>query len=206
MASTELYLWTTPNGYKPLLLLEELGTPYEARPIHIGKGEQHTPAFLEINPNGKIPALVDRLDDGRTIKIFESGAILVYLAEKSGKFLPAGGQERADVLSWLMFQMGGVGPMLGQYGHFKRVKPDVEYGLERYGAEAKRLLSVLEGRLSQHPFLAGEYSIADMATYPWIRGAESFYQMDLSPYPALQRWLGAIGERPATRRAYAWTP
>ncbi len=201
----DLYLWGTPNGYKPLLMLEELGLPYQAHAIDINKGAQKEPGYLAINPNGKIPALIDHLDDGSQVKIFESGAILIYLAEKTGKLLPPSGQARADALAWLMFQMGGVGPMFGQLGHFRMARPDNEYGVERYGNEVKRLLAVLDQQLAQRPFLAGDYSIADIATHPWVKGVGRL-GLSLDPWPAVARWAGAISDRPAAQRTYAWKP
>ncbi len=201
----ELYTWTTPNGRKPLILLEELGLPYEAHAIDIGAGEQHEPTFLAINPNGKIPALVDRLDDGSHVQLFESGAVLIYLAEKCGRLLPSSGQARAETLSWLMFQVGGVGPMFGQLGHFRRLDARNEYALERYGDETKRLFSVLDQRLKEVPYLAGEYSIADIATYPWAKALEMF-ELPKDDYPHVVTWMETIGERAAVKKAEAWKP
>ncbi len=192
-----LYTWTTPNGLKPLILLEELGLPYETHWIDIGKGEQHEPNFLRINPNGKIPALVD--DD---VRVFESGAVLMHLAEKTGRFLPASGQARADVLTWLFFQMGGVGPMFGQLGHFLRAEEQVPYAIERYRNEVLRLYGVLDERLSEVENLAGEYSIADMATLGWA-DAHGYLKLSIDDFPHVKRWIERLNERPAVQRARA---
>ncbi len=196
----DLYAWTTPNGYKPLILLEELGLEYRLYPINIGKGQQHTPGFLRINPNGKIPALVEGAGTADQIVVFESGAILIHLAEKAGRFLPTSGQPRATVLSWLMFQMGGVGPMFGQLGHFMMAKEQIEYALNRYRKETERLYTVLDGRLAEAEYLGGEYSIADIATYPWA-GALDRFGIPRESYPNVARWLDKVGERPAVAKA-----
>lgn len=198
----DIYVWSTPNGRKPLILLEELGLPYTLRPVDLGKRQQLEEAFLAINPNGKIPALVDEPGTDRETRVFESGAILIYLAEKGGRFLPKEGQARADALAWLMFQMGGIGPMLGQYGHFARHEEKIPYAIERYKKESERLLSVLDGRLASAPFLAGEYGIADIATYPWV-SVLAGYGFDMSRWPHLDRWIAGIGERPAVKKAMA---
>jgi GST-like protein len=200
----ELYTWGTPNGRKVSIMLEECGLPYEVHPIDITKGEQFAPGFLAINPSGKIPAIVDpRGPDGRAISLMESGAILVYLAGKTGKFLPAGERGKYEALQWLMFQMGGVGPMFGQAHHFLRYAPEkVPYAIERYRKETARLYGVLERRLAEHAFLAGEYSIADIATYPWVARHE-WHDIDLAACPAVRRWFKAIGKRPAVRRGMA---
>lgn len=201
--TTRLYAWSTPNGYKPILLLEELGVPYELIPIDIGKGQQHTPEFLRVNPNGKIPALIDEPGEGQpAVSIFESGAILVYLAEKTGRFLPAEGPARYQTLSWLMFQMGGVGPMLGQAGHFLRASEKIPYAIERYVNEARRLYGVLDGRLGEAEYLGGEYSIADIATFPWVRQPQ-YFTLSLDEFPNVKRWVEAIAARPAVVRALA---
>lgn len=201
----DLYAWTTPNGYKPILMLEELGAEYRLHPVHLGKDEQHSPEYLRINPNGKIPALVDEAGTPGEVVVFESGAILIYLAEKFGRFLPASGQARASALAWLMFQMGGVGPMFGQLGHFmmsKEPPEKLEYGLNRYRGETERLYGVLDRRLGEAPFLAGEYGIADMATFPWARSFERF-GIPRERFPNVARWLDEVGSRPAVAKAIA---
>jgi GST-like protein len=201
----DLYFWTTPNGYKVTILLEELGIEYRVIPVHIGKGEQFNPDFLKISPNNKIPALVDHeAPDGKPITLFESGAIMMYLAEKSGwRFMPAEFRSRSDVVQWLMFQMGGVGPMLGQAHHFRRyAKEQIPYAIERYTQEATRLYRVLDKRLGDAEYLAGQYSIADMAVYPWLRPYK-WQGQDIAVWPNLQRWYSAIRERPAVQRGLA---
>jgi GST-like protein len=200
----DLYFWPTPNCYKISILLEELGLPYTVMPIHIGKGEQYTPEFEAINPNGKVPALVDHHGpDGEPITIFESGAIMIYLAEKSGNFFPQVTASRMAVLEWLMFQMGSVGPMLGQAHHFRKyAKTKIPYAVDRYTQEATRIYTVLDKRLSNTPFLAGEYSIADMAVYPWLRPYR-WQGQELSEFSNLQRWYSAVRERPAVQRGLA---
>jgi GST-like protein len=200
----DLYFWPTPNCYKISILLEELGLPYTVMPIHIGKGEQYTPEFEAINPNGKVPALVDHHGpDGEPITIFESGAIMIYLAEKSGNFFPQATASRMAVLEWLMFQMGSVGPMLGQAHHFRKyAKTKIPYAVDRYTQEATRIYTVLDKRLSNTPFLAGEYSIADMAVYPWLRPYR-WQGQELSEFSNLQRWYSAVRERPAVQRGLA---
>lgn len=201
----DLYFWTTPNGYKLTILLEELGLKYNVIKVHIGKGEQFQPAFLEISPNGKVPALVDHDGpDGRPMAMFESGAMMMYLAEKSGwMFMPQDTRQRYDVVQWLMFQMASVGPMLGQAHHFRNYAPEKHaYSIERYTNEARRLYDVLERRLSDSEYLAGDYSIADMATYPWIRP----YKMQgqhLNEFPNLSRWYASVRARPAVQRGLA---
>lgn len=196
----DLFTYTTPNGRKPAILLEETGLPYTAYPVNIGKGEQFSPEFVAINPNSKIPAIVDRETD---TTVFESGAILIYLAEKAGRFLPTDGKSRSQVLQWLMFQMGGVGPMFGQLGHFRRSAPEkLSYAIQRYEKETLRLLSVLDQQLSQQPFLAGDYSIADIATYPWVM-AHDYLEVSLEDYPHLQRWVKTLGDRPAVQQGMA---
>jgi GST-like protein len=196
----KLYTWTTPNGIKPILLLEELGIPYEMHWVDIGKGKQHEPAYLRINPNGKIPALED---DG--LPIFESGAILIHLAEKAGRFLAPSGRARSDALAWLFFQVGSVGPMFGQLGHFLHAEEKVPYAIDFYRKETERLYGVLDQRLGEAEYLAGEYSIADMATFGWA-GAMSRLRIDPAPYPNVTRWLARLGERPAVQRAQAKKP
>lgn len=200
----ELYTWGTPNGRKVSIMLEECGLPYKVHPIDITKGEQFAPGFLAINPNGKIPAIVDpQGPEGKPIGLMESGAILVYLAGKTGKFLPSGERGKYEALQWLMFQMGGVGPMFGQAHHFLRYAPEkVPYAIERYKKETTRLYGVLERRLAGHEFLAGEYSIADIATYPWVARHE-WHDIDLAACPAVLRWFKAIGKRPAVQRGMA---
>jgi GST-like protein len=200
----DLYYWTTPNGHKITMFLEEVGLPYRIIPVNIGKGEQFDPAFLGIAPNNRIPAIVDQAPahGGAPISLFESGAILLYLAEKSSKLLPADIRGRAEVTQWLFWQMGGLGPMLGQNHHFSRYAPEkIPYAIERYVKETNRLYGVLNRRLADRPFVAGEYSIADIAAYPWIVPYEAQGQK-LEDFPHLKRWFEAIRERPATIRAY----
>jgi GST-like protein len=200
----DVYTWPTPNGHKVHILLEECGLPYAVHPVDIGAGEQFAPEFLAISPNNKIPAIVDSEGpDGEPISLFESGAILVYLAAKAGRFLPIDTRAKYDVLQWLMFQMGGVGPMLGQAHHFRNYAPErVPYGIERYTNEAKRLYGVLDRRLAVtgNWLAAGEYSIADIATWPWIR-SHANQGIELADYPNVARWFERIGERAAVRRA-----
>jgi GSH-dependent disulfide-bond oxidoreductase len=201
----DLYFWTTPNGYKVTILLEELGLPYRVVPVHIGKGEQFNLEFLKINPNNKIPALVDhQAPDGKPLTLFESGAIMMYLAEKSGwRFMPADLRRRYEVVEWLMFQMGGIGPMLGQAHHFRRyAKEQIPYAIERYTNEATRLYRVLNKRLGETEYLAGDYSIADMAVYPWLRPYK-WQGQDIAAWPNLQRWYNAVRARPAVQRGLA---
>lgn len=198
----EVWSWPTPNGHKVHIALEELALPYTVVPVNIGAGEQFTPEFLAITPNHRIPALVDPDGPGgQRIALFESGAILIYLAEKAGRLIPADPAARLACLQWLMFQMGGVGPMFGQYGHFHTYAPEkLPYAMDRYAKEVKRLHRVLEKRLSQAEYLAGaDYSIADIATFPWIRLPER-RGVDLSEFPAVKRWHDAITARPATLR------
>ncbi|MDQ5849261.1 MAG: glutathione S-transferase N-terminal domain-containing protein [Pseudomonadota bacterium] len=204
----DLYTWTTPNGRKVSIMLEECGLPYRVHKIDIGKGEQFTPEYLKINPNGKIPAIVDPDGpDRKPISMMESGAILVYLAGKTGKLLPASARGKYEALQWLMFQMGGVGPMFGQAHHFMRAKKDeVPYGSERYGNEAKRLYGVMDRQLEKKRFLSGgEYTIADIATYPWVARHE-WHRVDLGEFPNVERWYDAIGARPAVARGMAVPP
>jgi GST-like protein len=198
----ELWSWPTPNGHKVHIALEELGLPYTVVAVDIGAGEQFKPEFLAITPNHRIPAIVDPDGPGGApLSLFESGAILIYLAEKAGSLLPAAPAGRYASLQWLMFQMGGVGPMFGQYNHFAAYAPEkLPYAVERYANEVARLHRVLETRLQQAPYLAGEeYSIADIATFPWVRNPER-RGIDLSAYPAVQRWHDAIAARPAVQR------
>jgi GSH-dependent disulfide-bond oxidoreductase len=201
----DLYFWITPNGYKATILLEELGWKYNVIPVNIGKGDQFKPEFLKISPNNKIPAMVDHDGpDGQPIAIFESGAMLMYLAEKSGgKFMPQDTRKRYDVIQWLMFQMASVGPMLGQAHHFRRYAPEkIQYAIDRYTNEARRLYNVIDKRVAEVPYLAGEYSIADMATYPWLR-THNWQGQDLNDFPNLKRWYEAIEARPAVQRGLA---
>ena len=198
----DLYTWSTSNGRKASIMLEELGADYTVHPIHIGKGDQFTPEYLAINPNGKIPAIVDSDGPGGApIAVFESGAILIYLAEKHGRFLPTEPVARMEVIQWLMFQMGGIGPMFGQVHHFLRAaKEQVPYGIERYGTEVRRLYGVLDRRLEGRDHLAGDgYSIADIATYPWVFRRE-WQGVDLADFPNVKRWFDALGARPAVER------
>jgi GST-like protein len=200
----DLYFWTTPNGYKPLIFLEEAGVPYTIQPVNISKGEQFEPAFLEISPNNRIPAIVDSAprNGGAPIPLFESGAILLYLAEKTGRYLPKDPAGRAEVMQWLFWQMGGLGPMLGQNLHFSTYAPEkIPYAIERYQNETERLYRVMDTRLADRPYLAGAYSIADMASYPWIIRLER-EQPRLARFPNLRRWVEAIGQRQAVIRAY----
>jgi GST-like protein len=196
----DLYTWTTPNGRKVSIMLEELGLPYQVHPINIGKDEQFAPGYLKINPNGKIPSIVDpEGPDGKPIALMESGAILIYLARKTGKLLPEGGRGEYEVLQWLMFQMGGVGPMFGQTHHFLRAaKEQVPYAIERYSKETRRLYGVLNERLKERDYLAGAYSIADIGTYPWVARYE-WHKTDLGDFPGVKRWFDAISARPAVK-------
>ncbi len=201
----DLYYWTTPNGHKITMFLEEAGLPYTIRPVNIGKGEQFTPEFLAIAPNNRMPAIVDHApqDGGAPISIFESGAILLYLAEKTGRFLAPDLRVRSETLEWLFWQMGGLGPMAGQNHHFSQYAPEkIPYAIERYVKETNRLYGVMNKRLADRPFLAGDYSIADMASYPWIVPYERQGQK-LEDFPHLKRWFEAIAARPATIAAYA---
>ena len=200
----DLYTWKTPNGRKVSVMLEECDLAYNAHPIDIGKGEQHTPQFLALNPNGRIPAITDsKGPEGKPITLFESGAILVYLAGKTGRFLPASDHGKYIALQWLMFQMGGVGPMFGQVHHFLRAaKEQVPYAIERYSKEKDRLYGVLDKRLGEAAYLAGEYSIADIATYPWVARYE-WHKTELANFPNVKRWFEAIGDRPAVPRGMA---
>ena len=195
----DLYTWATPNGRKVSIMLEELGLPYEIHSIDIGKGEQHAPEFLKISPNNKIPAIVDR-EAG--VSMSQSGAILLYLAEKTGRFMPADAAARREVMEWLMFQMGDLGPMLGQAHHFLKFNPGkAPYAEERYRHEANRLYGVLDGRLADRDHLAGDYSVADIATWPWISRFE-WHQVELDAYPNVRRWYLAIAARPAVQAGY----
>jgi len=200
----DLYYWTTPNGHKVTLFLEETGLDYRIVPVNIGAGDQFKPDFLAIAPNNRIPAIVDTEPQGggAPVSVFESGAILLYLAEKTGRFLPADLRGRAEVLQWLFWQMGGLGPMAGQNHHFRLYAPEkLPYAIERYVNETNRLYGVMNIRLADREYLAGDYSIADMAAYPWVVPYERQGQ-DLADFPHLKRWFEAIGARPATVRAY----
>jgi GST-like protein len=200
----QIWSWPTPNGHKVHIMLEELGLPYEMVPVDIGAGDQFKPAFLALTSNHRIPALVDPEGPSGRIELFESGAILIYLAEKTAKLMPSEPNARYACLQWLMFQMGGVGPMFGQYNHFAAYAPEkLPYAIERYGDEVKRLHRVLETRLKTSKYLASdEYSIADIATFPWVRNPGR-RGIDLADYPAVQRWHDAIAARPAVERGVA---
>ena len=204
----ELHYWPTPNGHKIPIFLEEAGLEYAIVPVDIGKGDQFKPEYLAISPNNKMPAIVDTApsDGGAPVSVFESGAILVYLADKIGRFLPRGLRERNETLEWLFWQVGGLGPMTGQYGHFNVYAPEkIPYAIDRYTKEAYRLLGVIDGRLKGREFVAaGEFTIADMAIHPWINAYKKA-PLDLEPYPELRRWHAAIAARPAVQRAYALT-
>lgn len=201
----DLYYWTTPNGHKVSLFLEEAGLPYKVHPINIGQGDQFKPDFLKIAPNNRIPAIVDQnpTDGGAPISLFESGAILLYLAEKTGQFIPKDLRGRQEALQWLFWQMGGLGPMAGQNHHFSQFAPEkIPYAIKRYMEETARLYGVLDRRLAGRAFVAGEdYSIADMAIYPWIV-SHKWQSQRLEDFPHVQRWFNSIKERPATVRAY----
>lgn len=201
----DLYYWTTPNGHKITMFLEEAGLPYRVIPVDIGKGEQFKSDFLRVSPNNRIPAIVDTkpAKGGKPISLFESGAILLYLAEKTGKFIPADLAGRAEVLQWLFWQMGGLGPMAGQNHHFRNYSNEkITYAIDRYTRETNRLYGVLNKRLADRPFVAGDdYSIADMASYPWTVSHERQGQ-DLNNFPHLKRWFETIRARPATIAAY----
>lgn len=205
----DVYSWPTPNGHKVHIMLEEcglkLGRDWRVHPIDIGKGDQFDPAFLKISPNNKIPALVDpEGPDGKPISLFESGAILLYLAGKTGKFLPRSDRDRFKMLEWLMFQMGGVGPMLGQAHHFRIYAPKkIEYAINRYTNEAKRLYGVMDRQLENHPFMAGrQYTVADIAIFPWLRSWQN-QGIDWADYPRLKDWFDRIAARPAVQRGVA---
>src|SRR2546425_3668149 len=198
----ELYTWSTPNGRKVSIMLEECGLPYRVHRIDIGKGDQFTPEYVAINPNSKIPSIVDpEGPDGEPLELMESGAILVYLAGKTGKFLTPSSRGKYDALQWLMFQMGGVGPTFGQAHHFMRAKKDeIAYGTERYGTEAKRLYAVMNRQLEKNEFLSGrDYTVADIATYPWTARHE-WHRVDLNEFAHVKRWYDTIGSRPAVAK------
>ena len=201
----DLYYWTTPNGHKITMVLEEAGLPYRMVPINIGKGEQFAPDFLAISPNNRIPAIVDHdpADGGAPLSLFESGAILLYLAEKTGRFSAADLRGRNETIQWLFWQMGGLGPMAGQNHHFIQYAPEqIPYAIDRYVKETARLYAVLDKHLAGREFIAGSYSIADIACYPWVVPHRKQRQ-NLEDFPQLKRWFAAIRERPATQRAYA---
>ncbi len=201
----ELYYWTTPNGHKITIFLEETGLPYHLRPINIGKGDQFEPEFLKHSPNNKIPAIIDTdpQDGGAPLSLFESGAILTYLAEKTERFIGNTSRERTEVMQWLYWQMGGLGPMAGQNHHFNAYAPEkIPYAIDRYVKETARLYAVMDRRLADRDYLAGDYSIADMASYPWIVPHER-QQQNLDDFPNLKRWFQSIAERPAVKKAYA---
>ena len=205
----DLHYWTTPNGHKITMFLEEAELPYKVFPVNIGKGDQFKPEFLDIAPNNRIPAIVDHqpLDSGAPISVFESGAILLYLADKTGKLIPKDVRGRTEALEWLFWQMAGLGPMAGQNGHFNHAAPEkLPYAISRYERETARLFAVLDKRLTERDFVAGagrgEYSIADIASYPWTRNYARLNQ-DIEQFPNLKRWQDAIAARPATERAYA---
>jgi GST-like protein len=202
----ELHYWPTPNGHKITIFLEEVGLPYKIKPVNIAKGEQFQSDFLTIAPNNRMPAIVDfnPADGGAPLSVFESGAILTYLAEKTGKFLPHELRGRVRTLEWLNWQMGGLGPMLGQNHHFSQYAPEkIPYAIDRYVNETNRLYGVLDRQLAHHAFIAGDYSIADMACYPWIVPHERQGQK-LEDFPNVKRWFEAMQARPAVIRAYEW--
>ena len=200
----DLYTWSTPNGRKVSIMLEETGLDYRVKPVNIGQGEQFAPEFLKISPNNRIPAIVDHAGPkGQAFALFESGAILLYLAYKSGKLLPGDPAQQFKVMQWLMFQMGGIGPMFGQAHHFLRAAPQpVPYAIERYTQETRRLYKVLDHQLEDQEFIAGDYSIADIATYPWIARHE-WHQVALADFPSVQRWFVGMGARPAVQQGMA---
>ena len=196
----QLYSWKTPNGRKVSVMLEEIGLPYEVHAVDLGKRQQFTPEYLAINPNNKIPSIIDSDGPGgKVLTLFESGAILLYLAEKTGKLWPQDMRKRYEVIQWLMFQMGGVGPMFGQANYFFRLEEKVPYAIDRFHKEALRLYRVLEQELSKKEFLAGEYSIADIATYPWV-GRHDIHQVKLEDFPNVKRWFDKISARPAVQK------
>jgi GST-like protein len=198
----EVYSWATPNGHKVHIMLEECGLPYRVHPVDIGAGDQFTPAFLAISPNNKIPAIVDPDGpDGRPMSLFESGAILLYLAGKTGRFLPADTRGKYETLQWLMFQMGGLGPMLGQAHHFRIYAPEkIAYAVERYTNEARRLYGVMNRQIARHRYIAGnEYTIADIAVFPWLRSWKN-QGIDWNDYPHLRGWFDEVAARPAVER------
>jgi GSH-dependent disulfide-bond oxidoreductase len=198
----ELHYWPTPNGWKISIALEELGLPYQVVPVNIGRGEQFEPEFLAISPNNRMPAIVDRApaDGGKPLSVFESGAILLYLADKTGKLCPRDLRGRTEVHEWLMWQMGGLGPMSGQANHFRNYAPEkIAYGIDRYTNEVNRLYGVLDKRLAGREFICGDFSIADCASWPWLLSHERLGQT-LAEFPNLRRWYDAMKERPSVRR------
>ena len=196
----QLYTWGTPNGKKASIMLEEIGMPYEVHPINIGQGDQMKPEYLAINPNNKIPSIIDPDGPGgKPFTLFESGAILMYLAEKSGKLWPADMRQRYTVIQWLMFQMGGVGPMFGQANYFYRLEEKNLQAIDRFKKEALRLYNVLNQALGEREYLAGEYSLADIATYPWV-GRHEGHHVKLEDFPHVKRWFDTISARPAVQR------
>ncbi|MGB6536794.1 MAG: glutathione binding-like protein [Xanthobacteraceae bacterium] len=204
----DVHYWTTPNGHKITIFLEEAGLPYKLVPVNIGKGEQFKADFLAISPNNRIPAIVDHApaDGGKPIPVFESGAILLYLADKTGKFIAKDLRGRTETLEWLFWQMGNLGPMSGQNNHFSNYAVDkIPYAMDRYRNEVNRLYGVMNRRLGDRSYLAGEYSIADMAVYPWVTIWERQHQ-NIEEFPHIKRWLAAIKARPAVVKAYEWTP
>ncbi len=204
----DVHYWTTPNGHKITIFLEEAGLKYKIIPVNIGKGEQFKAEFLSVSPNNRIPAIVDHdpPGGGKPISVFESGAILLYLAEKTGKFIAKDIRGRVATLEWLFWQMGGLGPMSGQNNHFSNYAVDkIQYAMDRYRNEVNRLYGVMNKRLADHEYLAGDYSIADMACYPWVVPWERQGQK-MADFPHLKRWLDAIAKRPAVIKAYEWTP
>jgi glutathione S-transferase len=206
----ELHFWPTPNGWKISIALEEMELPYTLKPVAIGKGEQFTPAFLAISPNNRMPAIVDPDGpDGKSISVFESGAILQYLGRKTGKFYPSDERSRVEVDEWLFWQMAGVGPMFGQASHFRNYAPGlvddpskIAYSITRYNNEVNRLCGVLDRRLDGRDYIAGDYSIADMASYPWVKLA-GLYGQDMGEFPRLQAWLDRVAARPAVQKGFA---
>ena len=200
----DLYYWPTPNGWKASIALEEMELDYEVHLVNIGRGDQFEPGFLAISPNNRIPAIVDRdpLGGGEPIPVFETGAILLYLADKTGRFIPRDLRGRNEVIQWLFWQVGGLGPMLGQNGHFKLYAPEkIPYAIDRYSREVLRLYGVMDRRLEDREYLAGDYSIADMASWPWIVTYKR-QEMDLDAFPNLRRWYDALKERPGLRRGF----
>lgn len=201
----ELYYAPTPNGWKISIMLEECGLPYKVVPMQLGKGDQHKPEFLELSPNGRMPAILDHApaDGGGPFSVFESGAILIYLAEKSGQLLPAEPRARSQVLQWLMWQMAGLGPMLGQHGHFLLYAPEkIPYAIDRYGRETRRLYGVLDARLAEGEYIAGDYSIADIACFPWIMTHRA-QGLTLDDYPNIKRWYALLRARPKLQAGLA---